>query len=256
MKILFTSDLHGYIDSFEKFAKILADKDFDCGIIAGDLLDEGIPPKELQEIFKTTDLSEDDFLEELPAAEDTFEESMSKSIQKLYEYDSSYMKSLRYKEEKIKAILNKANKPVFIIPGNHDRVEWSNSMNVINVNQKRVNFNSYNLVGYRWTKEEKNKKDFNKDIKNLKKIVDKKTIFISHESPFIYYNNKLSIKNKLLAKLILQKKPLYCLSGHRHSSFGIYTNNIINGAYPKSRKFISIDTNNKTEFIDTVDSVS
>ena len=46
MEILFTSDLHGRISSFQKFAEFL--KDFDCGVIAGDLKDDYADPDYLK----------------------------------------------------------------------------------------------------------------------------------------------------------------------------------------------------------------
>ena len=38
MKILFTSDLHGHIQAFERFSELLYSYELDIGIISGDLM--------------------------------------------------------------------------------------------------------------------------------------------------------------------------------------------------------------------------
>ncbi len=47
MKILFTSDIHGFMPAFKNFSDLLKTGDFDIGIISGDILDDGIPDNEL-----------------------------------------------------------------------------------------------------------------------------------------------------------------------------------------------------------------
>ena len=64
MKLLIASDLHGKLSAYERFTDLLKEKDFDAGIIAGDLLDDGVPDEEMPEIFQNTDLTPDDFIPE------------------------------------------------------------------------------------------------------------------------------------------------------------------------------------------------
>ena len=71
MKILFTSDLHGLMSAIRDFSKLLENGDYDVGVISGDILDDGIPDNELEEMFQLTELEPDDFIEELPDADDS-----------------------------------------------------------------------------------------------------------------------------------------------------------------------------------------
>jgi len=57
MRILFTSDLHGRLTDIEKFANILKLEKYDIGVIAGDIIDDGIPNNELDGYFDSGELN-------------------------------------------------------------------------------------------------------------------------------------------------------------------------------------------------------
>ncbi len=51
MKLLFTSDLHGHPDAYDQFVRILRDGPYDLGILGGDLLDEWLPPDQVDALL-------------------------------------------------------------------------------------------------------------------------------------------------------------------------------------------------------------
>lgn len=243
MKILFTSDLHGNLDAINDFAQKL--KDYDLGIIAGDIIDDGMPDNEMQEMSISAGLTPDDFIPELPDADDSLEEAVVKAMERIYSPDSPWMIVLNEKENKIKHILNKAGKPIFLISGNHDLTAWKSEGNIVNIHEKKIKFKGLNFVGYKWTSLHRYEEDHKNDIKKLKKKVGKKTIFVSHTPAAgvldggFGHNGSKDIKN-----MIDKKKPLFHLHGHVHSTWGV-EGNTVNGSYPELKKFYSIDTESK-----------
>ena len=174
MRILFTSDLHGRLTDIEKFTNILKLEKYDIGVIAGDIIDDGIPNNELDVYFDSGELNEDDFIEELFDADKSFEENMNEKIEHLHEETNPWMKALYLKEKKIKEILDSTGKDIFLIPGNHDQTEWKDYKRIRNLHNRRIELNNYNFVGYKWTKLHRNEEDHHKDIEELMNLVDKK----------------------------------------------------------------------------------
>ncbi len=81
MKILFTSDLHGDLEAFKAFTRIL-NLDFDIGVISGDLLEDAVTLNIMKE---TLSVDEDDLLEELYDPDDSIEDLTERVIK----YNSS-----------------------------------------------------------------------------------------------------------------------------------------------------------------------
>ena len=75
MKLVLASDLHSLPRAFEQFTETL--KRYNVGIIAGDIVDEYVPDQQLIEMLN---LSPDDFLDELPAPEETADEIVKKHL--------------------------------------------------------------------------------------------------------------------------------------------------------------------------------
>lgn len=241
MKILFTSDVHGLISAIESYTYELSKEDYDCGVIAGDIIDDGVPDNEIEEYIAEGYLHPDDFLEQLPPADLSFEEYVVGAIDELYQEDSPFMKALHLKEEKVKRILSRANKPVFIIPGNHDLTKWEDSEHILNIHNKRITFDGVSFVGYRWTSLRRTEPEREADAEYLKTLVNKNTILVTHDAPYGALDEHIG--SKYLKKLVDDKRPMYHLFGHTHSNYGIY-DNFINGAYPRYRKFVSINIDN------------
>ena len=255
MKILFTSDIHGLMSAITDFTKLLKTDDFDVGVISGDILDDGIPDNEMEDMFLSNQLDPDDFIEELPDADDSWEESMEKAIKRLHSPENPIFKALKLREDKIKTILSEADKPVFLIGGNHDLTDWTDYKKIINIHNRKLKLGKYNFVGYKWTKLHRREEDHKIDILKLKILVNRKTILVTHEPAFGILdgsdsNDQIHLGSEYLLKMIKRKKPILHLFGHTHKQFGIEGKSV-NGAYPEIRKFVSIDTEtNKIEFID------
>lgn len=66
-----SSDLHGLNEAYQGFSDSL--KDFDVGVIAGDLLDEYLPDEDLMRML---DLTPGDFLEDPPSPTDTLDDRL------------------------------------------------------------------------------------------------------------------------------------------------------------------------------------
>jgi len=68
-------------------------------------------------------LTEDDFLEELPSPDDTAEQIIERAIREYENPSGHLMQALKIKEQELKDILKSGGKPIFLIPGNHDKTE-------------------------------------------------------------------------------------------------------------------------------------
>ena len=257
MKFLIASDLHGKITAYQHFADLLKVQNFDAGIIAGDLLDDGVPDEEMEEIFQNTELTPDDFIPELQLENESTEEFMDRQLAKLHSKDDPYVRANQYKEKKLRDLLCTAGKPIYVICGNHDQTEWLDGNCIYNIHNKRIKIGKWNIVGYRWTKLDRDEKDHIRDLKYIKRLTNSKTILVTHEPPFgimdlgsysIFEknpesNNNGPIGSKYILKLTKQKKPKVHIFGHVHSQFGILGNSI-NAAYPHRTSFISLDVDN------------
>ena len=235
MRILFTSDLHGRLKDIENFANILKLEKYDIGVIAGDIIDDGIPTNELDEYIASGELNADDFIEELFDADKTLEENMNEQIQKIHQKNHPWMQALYLKEREIKEILDSSGKDIFLIPGNHDQTEWNDYKRIINIHNRRVDVHNYNFVGYKWTNLHRSEEEHHDDIKELMKIVDKKTILVTHQPPLGVFG----FGSKELLRLVKFKKPILHLFGHTHSNAG-KKGKFINGAFPEIQYFFDI----------------
>jgi Icc-related predicted phosphoesterase len=244
MKILFSSDLHGSTEAYKRYASLL--KEYDIGILSGDLY-TGFRLDEFEQIRRKYGIARDDLLEELHSPEDNLPIQPNEKLALAF----------REKEEEYKDILSGASKPIYFIMGNDDGIvghEWKSTKSIININQKRVDLEEWNLVGYQYTNPfvgglfEKNEREQQRDMKELSLLVDARTILVTHGPAFGMHDHiqEKSINgikhygSKALAVLIKNRQPQYHLYGHIHSEFGIYGKSI-NGAYPYNKKFVAID---------------
>lgn len=248
MKILFTSDLHGLLEAYKNFSQLLKDFPYDVGVISGDLI-TGFRPEEFDRVKRDLGIEEEDLLEELHSPDEIIPIEPNQFLEKAY----------RQKEKEYKAILQSSGKPVLFIMGNDDGLvtnEWEDEGKVQNINQKRIDFAEINFVGYQYANPfvgglfERTEKQQKRDMRTLRKLMDRNTILVTH-GPAFGLNDKAwnpskeaehSIGSKALRWLIDKTKPKFHLYGHFHYGFGIYGSEI-NGAYPRERKFICIDTN-------------
>lgn len=132
--------------------------------------------------------------------------------------------------------LNKLNKTVLIIPGNHENDEDLNQLskifnNIMNINEKafvkeNLLFLGYGGSGFSMVDKyfEKISRKFEKRIKKfLNKGKDKKIILVTHAPP---YKTKIDMimdepcGNKSIKKFILKIKPDLVICGHLHENSG------------------------------------
>jgi len=238
LNLLFSSDLHGLLKAYEQFSRLLRQHDF--GVLAGDLRDPYVPQSEIAQMFSLTD---DDFLDELPSPDDSAEEIIAKATREYEDPNGYLMKALRIKENEIKDILKSAGKPVFFIPGNHDKTEWKSDGLVQNIDRRRVTFGKYNIVGYRYSNFDRRERDQKIDMVELRKLVDRNTLLLTHGPPFGILdltNNKEHLGSKVLRRFIRRKKPYIHLFGHVHEACG-FVKKAVNGCYPDAKKYFSIE---------------
>jgi len=249
MNALFTSDIHGLVEAYLQFAEILKGPSYDIGIIAGDLT-SGFRPEDLESIHNYRDIANDKNLEELN----------SPNERSPFVLDMLLAKAYLEKETEFKAILSLAKKPVFFIMGNDDGLvtrEWTSEGQIQNINQRRIEINDINIVGYQYTNPfvgglfEKTEKQQKNDFKKLLELVDSRTILVTHGPAHGYFDkvsgypwkaNDVSVGSKALRWLIERAGPKLHLYGHIHKGFGI-NGKEINGAYPLQRRFVCIDLN-------------
>jgi len=244
MKILFTADLHSYIKAYEWFAKLLKERDYDVGVIAGDLMEDYISEGEIKKMMPTT---VNDFLQDLPIADEDADETLKRIHKKIDNREGILFRALDIREAQIRAILATAKKPIFVVRGNHDYCLWKNGANIYNAHNKKYNFGKYNFVGYQWTSLEKNELEQEEDLQKIAPLIDNNTILITHSPPhgildstFGLTDKIVNIGSKPLKNLIYMKRPRLHLFGHVHSNFG-KVGKSYNGSFPNAKKFIKIE---------------
>lgn len=161
--------------------------------------------------------------------------------------------ALLAKQKYYKSVLRKTGKPVVFLMGNDDGLlgkgsEWTGEKGLLNVNQCRIEFGNYNIVGYQYTAPfvggtfEKPENDQVDDFRELEKLIDKNTILITHGPAWGILDavDGEHVGSMALRELIDRKEPRLHLFGHVHSNFGI-KNDAVNASYPHSQKFVSVD---------------
>ena len=126
--------------------------------------------------------------------------------------------------------LNRLNKKVLIIPGNHESgIDISMLAkpfkNIINIHKKSIIESGFLFLGYGGggfsmvdRQFEKLGKKFEKEIKKNK---DKKIILVTHAPPYKTNIDKIAGEhcgNKSLRNFILKAKPDWVISGHLHEN--------------------------------------
>lgn len=243
MKILFASDFHSQARDFEKFVEVL-EKHFDVGVIAGDMMEDGIDKEETMQLLN---LTEDDLIPNLPSADETYDEYMIREIENLHMKDSFFMRAMREKEKQFKSILKKTKKPILLVRGNHDVADWESEKNIYNMHGEIKEIKGFRFIGW------EGKEYFGFD---LKPFVNENTILITHYPPQIDNSPLQKLANSsFLREVIIERAPKMSLYGHMHSGGGkgYRAKNgtiLLNGAMPRTherkRGFISIDTNKTT----------
>ncbi len=233
MRILFTSDLHGLLTAYERFAYILWHYEYDVGVISGDL-STGLRPDELEKVQR-----------QQPSRNiDTAKKSCSPYDTRPMGGDELLALAYKQKELQYKNILSTAAKPVLFIMGNDDGIigyEWRSEGQLQNINQKRIDLGTYNFVGYQYTNPfvgglfEKSEEEQMRDLRRLQRIIDGETILVTHGPAYGLYDtacsnpmteDELSVGSKALRWLVDAAKPKIHLHGHIHRLYGIHGTSI------------------------------
>lgn len=199
MKIIYTTDLHGNPDKYERFLKEAGKKDIDAVIIGGDITPVGFINLFIQ--------AQRDFLE-------------------------------KYLLPRFKQFRKETGKPLFIMMGNDDfRVnmdvlEKGGKQGVLKLmNQKIHKLKGFQIVGYSYINEtpfllkdwEKKEDEIKRDLEKLAKRVNpRKTVFVFHAPPLntdldILYNAS-HVGSRAVQEFIEKHHPLLTLHGHIHES--------------------------------------
>ena len=245
MKILFTADLHGLESAYIRFAELL--KNYDIGVIAGDLQHDQLPEKEIAELLGVK-VEEIRLNQEYDRFIDAYEFLLKQND-----------KAIKVQEIRLKNILKSVNKTILIITGNHDSCKWLSEDNIYNINQSSFKFENYNFVGYQYTHFERNEIMRESDLYSLESLMDENTILVTHSPPyrvldtitiqiFGYGPTKEPLGCKAIKHFVDRMHPRLHLFGHIHECFGRRSNSI-NGSYWVPKKFWDIDIG--TDYIRT-----
>jgi len=236
MKLLFTSDLHGYEPGYREFARRLKEGEFDVGVLAGDLM---------------TFPSEAD----IESAKSELQRTGTVGPAREGEHDRRVeLLALRRLENSLKTILMNSGKPVVFVMGNDDGIlgngaAWQSEVRIVDIHMRRARHGSCSLVGYQYTNTfvggtfEKNDEEQERDFMTLEGMIDEGTVLVTH-GPALGTLDMASdgkhVGGDALRRLIEKKRPRLHLFGHVHRAFGI-DGSSVNGSYPFSRQFIAID---------------
>ena len=235
MKLLFSSDLHALMPAYRLFARTLAEGPWDAGVLAGDLLDDIRLPDEF--LVRELGADPDDLLEDLAAPEDP---SPWRTVGR--RFNEINLQGLAILEGKFREVLGGAGKPVFLVPGNHDDTAWADGGRIVNLHGRRVEFGTWNFVGYRWTIDHRSEADLDREVRALAPRVDRKTILVTHSPPAGILDGRAELVHGIpaLRDLVRDRDPRLHLFGHVHNRPG-RRGRFVNGAWPHARSFWDIE---------------
>jgi Icc-related predicted phosphoesterase len=238
MKLLFSSDLHGRQDAYERYTAELKAGPYDLGILGGDLLDEWLP----DELAVTlTQEAPDSLLDELGGEDDDPVDVWKNSLAK-----TALDRALLLRVGQLVSLLATADKPVYFVLGNHDRTPWPESDLLKNLHGTQLRFQDRQFVGYRWTNMDREPNQLEADIAELRPLVDSDTILVTHAPPrgILDGSREWGEGFGLPALRGFRPKPWLHLVGHVHSAAG-RRGRYVNGAWPTVRQFFSIDVDRR-----------
>ncbi len=237
MKLLFTSDLHGQEAAYCRFSDLLRNSEYHAGVIAGDLMT--FPSEKAIE-----------------KASEEYRSSRARGSRSLVD-EKSFVEQIAVKDDErtLKGILKHAGKIVFYVMGNDDGLlgdgaEWKNGGPVVNVNMRRSMYRGVPFVGYQYTNPyvggpfEKTECEQEADFLALEQLLDHESVLITHGPPagiLDLVDDGQHVGSMALRRLVDRRRPRLHLFGHIHQAFGIEGTSL-NGAYPHSRKFFTVDT--------------
>ena len=211
---LFSSDFHGDESAFRAFALTLATGPYRAGILAGDLLDEWLPPHVVDGLVPDADPA-------LPGARLT--------------------QALVVRQGQLRVLLEASGKPIFFVLGNHDVTPWTSSRAMTDLHGRAVEFEGWRLVGYRWTRMDRYPHELEADLPALAALVDARTVLVTHSPPWGVLDGRPESRFRFGLKGLLNlPTPRLHLFGHVHECSGVQ-GHAVNGSWPAFRRFFAID---------------
>jgi Icc-related predicted phosphoesterase len=241
LRVLFASDLHALKPAFALFAKKLAQGPCDAGVLSGDLLDDIRLPDAW--LVERLGIDPDELLEELPDAEDS--KPWLSAVRRVSEIN---LRGLRLLEREFLDLLAEAGKPIFLIPGNHDRTSWAGRGRVESIDGRRAELESWNFVGFSPTlglacrSARTPEQELGHRLEALAPLVDGRTVLVTHNPAWRMLDEEGGRRqgSQALRRFILDRRPRWHLFGHVHAAFG-KKGRSVNGAFPASLAFWDID---------------
>jgi len=240
MKILFGSDFHGHRGAFSAFATLLRDQEYDCAVLAGDMMTH-FNPDEIDDLLAHAGIEDDD-IEELTGPDESSKRESAK--------EEVLHSALKNRAQELQAMLAESGKPVYFIMGNDDGIvaggyEWPTFGPVQNINQCSIQLGRWRFIGYQFTPPfvgglfEKPEEQQRENLFELANLFDERTILVTHGPPRgILDGNEFG--GVALRRFVDMVRPRVHLFGHIHQSAG-FDWPFINGAFPSTRSFVSID---------------
>lgn len=217
MKLLFSSDLHGFEPAFRDFAAALAAGPYQAGVLAGDLLDEWMPADQVESLWAGHSGN--------PLAP-----------------EARLRLALDLRRQQLQSILGTAGKPVFFVLGNHDVTPWPDTPWMTNLHGRVVRWNGLTLAGYRWTRMDRYPHELEADLPGLQALIGPNTILVTHSPPWGVLDALPGARFRFGLKTLHQiPRPRLHLFGHVHECAGV-AGNQVNGAWPALRRFFVVDT--------------
>jgi len=218
---LFSSDFHGEETAFRGFARTLASGPFAAGILAGDLLDEWMPPDQVHRLVPSD-------AQPLPSPADRL------------------ARALEVRQGQLQALLETSGKPIFFVLGNHDVTPWMASARMTDLHGQAVTFEGRRLVGYRWTRMDRYPDELEADLPALSALVDPETVLVTHSPPWGVLDGRPGSRFRFgLKGLHRLPVPRLHLFGHVHECAGV-EGYAVNGAWPALRRFFAVDPEDGT----------
>jgi Icc-related predicted phosphoesterase len=241
MRLLFTSDLHGDEAGYRLFAGTLAGSEFDAGVISGDMQYDDVPGPELVRLLGLT--PEDC----VPEMDEPYVYPRVNFIGTRHE--GLLKRGLSIKAAGLRRILESAGKPVLMVRGNHDIIDWPDSALIRNIGQKACRLLGFTFVGYEYTGFHRTEDEIRRELAQLRGMMDGRCLLVTHSPPFGVLDTvgppPIHVGSTALGEFVRDTRPMLHLFGHAHESFGAQGRSV-NGSYnPAARGMMSIERHDK-----------
>lgn len=250
MRILFTADLHSDKVALQHFVHVLDTRDFEIGVIAGDLT-EGSPRPDL--LKKEVEADPDDVLMELYDPDVPEDRAFECAFSQFFSRDGVLQKAYELEEQELKGILHLTRKPILLVIGNHDKTEWTSEGNIYNIHFHSAKVGKFNFVGFKDTEFNKDESVLAKSFEKVKPFIREHTILVTHIPALRTLDENSrgeNIGSEALLNFCRRVNPLLHLFGHVHESAGIKGRSI-NGSFPPRRVIVGIDL--QTDKVDLIE---